>query len=118
MNDSHKTENRYSRQARQEAEAFSKGLGQLGGTNKKLVSGILAIFLGGFGLHKFFLGYHTEGLILLIPTLLGTFFITVGIGLIWVWIPAAIGFVEGIIYLMKSDREFYQTYQQAKRPWF
>ena len=29
-----------------------------------------------------------------------------------------IGFIEGIIYLTKSDEEFYNTYQVGKRPWF
>jgi len=111
-------ENQYARQAREDAKAFSEGLRQLGGENKKLLAGIAALFLGGFGIHKFILGYIQEGLILLIPTLLGTFFITVGIGLTWVWIPATIGFIEGIVYLMKTDREFYEVYQKGRRPWF
>jgi len=29
-----------------------------------------------------------------------------------------IPFVEGIIYLTKSDEEFYQIYQVGRRPWF
>ncbi len=35
------------------------------GDNKKLLAGILAILLGGFGIHKFILGYNKEELILL-----------------------------------------------------
>jgi hypothetical protein len=29
-----------------------------------------------------------------------------------------IGFVEGIIYLTKTDEDFYQTYQVGKKGWF
>ena len=72
--------------------------------NKKIVAGIFGILLGGFGIHKFYLGYTTEGVIQLI---LGF----CGIG----WL---IGFVEGIIYLVKTNEEFYQTYQVGKKGWF
>lgn len=73
--------------------------------NKKVISGILAILLGYLGIHKFYLGYTKEGIIQLI---LGLMF---GIG-------GVIGIIEGIIYLTKSDEEFYQTYQIGKRGWF
>ena len=74
--------------------------------NKKIVAGILAILLGGLGVHKFILGYTQEGIIQLI---LGV--VTCGIG-------GVIGLVEGIIYLTKTDEEFYQTYQVGKKGWF
>lgn len=81
--------------------------------NKKLITGILAIILGGFGIHKFILGYNTEGIILLVVGIFGitTFGISSSIA-------AMIGLIEGIIYLTKSDEEFFQTYQVNKRPWF
>jgi hypothetical protein len=34
-------------------------------TDKKLISGILAILLGWVGVHKFYLGYTVEGVIML-----------------------------------------------------
>jgi TM2 domain-containing membrane protein YozV len=74
--------------------------------NKKVLAGVLAIVLGGLGVHKFILGYTQEGIIQLI---LGV--VTCGIG-------GVIGLVEGIIYLTKSDEEFYQTYQVGKKGWF
>ena len=74
--------------------------------NKKILAGVLAIVLGGLGVHKFILGYSKEGIIQLI---LGV--VTCGIG-------GIIGLVEGIIYLTKTDEEFYQTYQVGKRGWF
>lgn len=73
--------------------------------NKKVVAGILAILLGAFGIHKFYLGYTKEGIIQLLLGLI------CGIGLL-------IGIIEGILYLTRTDREFYQTYQVGYRPWF
>jgi hypothetical protein len=29
-----------------------------------------------------------------------------------------LGLIEGIIYLTKTDAEFYETYQKNKKPWF
>ena len=29
-----------------------------------------------------------------------------------------IGFIEGVIYLSKTDEDFYQTYAIEKKPWF
>ncbi len=34
--------------------------------NKKIAAGILAILIGVFGIHKFYLGYNKEGIIQLI----------------------------------------------------
>jgi len=78
--------------------------------NKKLVAGILAIILGVFGVHKFILGYQKEGLIMLLVTIL-----TCGIGGA---VVSIIGLIEGIIYLTKTDEEFYQMYQVNKKAWF
>lgn len=95
-------------------EAFSS----MGGDNKKVLAGILGIVLGGLGIHKFILGYNKEGGILLGVFLLGFVLSCVGIGLLLIWIPGLIGLIEGIIYLTKSDEEFYNTYQAGKKPWF
>lgn len=71
---------------------------------------MLAILLGGLGIHKFVLGYTIPGVILLLVTVL-----TCGFGGM---ITSIIGLVEGIIYLTKSDEEFVQTYQVGKKEWF
>ena len=73
--------------------------------SKRIVAGVLAIALGWLGVHKFVLGYTVPGVIQLI---LGFCF---GIG----WI---IGIIEGIIYLTKSDEDFYQTYIVEQKGWF
>ncbi|MEW5677481.1 TM2 domain-containing protein [Flavobacterium enshiense] len=86
--------------------------------NKKVVAGVLAILLGSIGVHKFVLGYNTEGFILLGITLFSYLTMCFIIGAFLVWIPGFIGLIEGIIYLTKSDQEFYEIYQVNKRPWF
>lgn len=79
-------------------------------SSKKIAAGICGILLGGFGIHKFILGYQTEGLIMLLVTIL-----TCGFG---GFVMGIIGLVEGIIYLTKSDDEFYSTYMAEKKGWF
>jgi TM2 domain-containing membrane protein YozV/predicted RNA-binding Zn-ribbon protein involved in translation (DUF1610 family) len=77
---------------------------------KKLAAGLCGIFAGGFGIHKFILGYNSAGLIMLLASVL-----TCGIGY---GIIHIIGLVEGILYLTKSDVDFYQTYMVHKKEWF
>lgn len=74
--------------------------------NKKVAAGICGILLGGLGVHKFVLGYTTEGIIMLIACLP-----TCGL-------TGIVGLVEGIIYLTKSDEDFVATYVQNKKGWF
>ncbi|MEL6918517.1 MAG: TM2 domain-containing protein [Bacteroidota bacterium] len=95
-------------------EAFQSA----GGDNKKMLAGILAIIFGSLGVHKFILGYNKEGIILAAITLVGYATTCLVIGAFFFWIPGVIGLIEGIIYLTKSDEEFYNTYQVGKKPWF
>ncbi len=87
---------------------------QAQGANKKMAAGICGILLGGFGVHKFILGYNTEGAIMVAAWVIGMF-LTCGIASIAVGV---VGLIEGIIYLTKSDEEFVRTYIQNKKPWF
>jgi TM2 domain-containing membrane protein YozV len=75
------------------------------GADKKLIAGLLGILLGGFGVHKFILGYTREGIIQLLLGML------CGIG-------GIIGIIEGIIYLTKSDEDFVRTYIYGHKGWF
>ncbi|ASK66979.1 hypothetical protein CFK39_00170 [Brachybacterium avium] len=61
-----------------------------GQPQSRLVVGLLGIFLGGFGVHRFLLGYTTIGIIQIAVTL-----VTCGIGAWW-------GVIEGIMVLAKS----------------
>jgi TM2 domain-containing membrane protein YozV len=83
---------------------------QSGVESNKLAAGLCGILIGGLGVHKFILGMKGPGLTMLLVTLL-----TCGVGAIVMHI---IGLIEGIIYLTKSDAEFYQTYVVEKKEWF
>ncbi len=76
-------------------------------SNKKITAGVLAILLGSLGIHKFYLGYNTPGIIMLV-----LFFVSCGS------ISGIIGLIEGIIYLTKTDEEFTATYVTGQKPWF
>ncbi|MCX2718848.1 TM2 domain-containing protein [Lentiprolixibacter aurantiacus] len=109
----------FAEEAKKTAQEFQEGLKDAGGgDNKKILAGILAIVLGSLGIHKFVLGYQKEGIILLALTLVGFALSCIGIGVFIVWITGLIGLIEGIIYLTKSDEDFYNTYQAGKKPWF
>ncbi|MBU2461998.1 NINE protein [bacterium] len=57
---------------------------------------LLAMLLGGLGIHKFYLNRPGWGVIYLL--------------FCWTFIPAIIGFFEGIGYLDMSDQDFKQKY--------
>jgi TM2 domain-containing membrane protein YozV len=80
------------------------------GADKKIAAGICGILIGSLGVHKFVLGYTTEGVIMLLVSLL-----TCGLG---APIMSIIGIVEGIMYLTKPDEEFVRTYIQGRKGWF
>mgnify|MGYP006269844057 FL=1 len=79
-------------------------------SNKKLAAGLLGIFLGAFGIHKFVLGYTTPGVIMLVITV-----VTCGLG---GFVMGVIGLIEGIIYLSKTPEEFQSTYIDGRKEWF
>ncbi len=86
-------------------------------SKNKLAAGLLAIFLGSLGIHKFYLGFTGPGLVYLLVN-------TIGFGISWLllFIPnivlGVMALVEGIIYLTKSDKDFETTYVVQKRHWF
>jgi len=84
-----------------------------GDSSKKIVAGILAILLGGFGLHKFYLGYTKEGIIMLLVFLFG--FVLLGIPTL---IVGVVAFIEGLIYLTRTDADFDRIYVTGRKPWF
>ncbi len=83
------------------------------GGSQKIPAALLAFFLGAFGAHKFYLGYKTQGFIMLLVFIFG--FILLGIPSM---IIGLIAFVEFIIYIIKSDEEFENTYVIGEKKWF
>ena len=64
------------------------------GERSKIVAGLLGVFLGSLGIHRFYLGYTNMGIIQIVVTV-----VTCGLGGIW-------GFVEGILILIGNmDRD-------------
>jgi TM2 domain-containing membrane protein YozV len=57
----------------------------------KMVAGLLGVLLGAFGVHRFYLGYTSIGIIQIVVTI-----VTCGIGGLW-------GVVEGILILVGHD---------------
>ncbi len=58
----------------------------------RVTAGILAILLGGVGVHKFYLNKAGLGVVYIL--------------LCWTYIPAIVSLVEGIIYLTQTDQDF------------
>lgn len=95
------------------AEAIYADSAASSDSSKKITAALLAFFLGVFGAHKFYLGYKKQGFIMLLVFLFG--FILLAIPSMVIGI---IAFVEFIIYLVKSDADFEQTYVVGRKPWF
>ncbi len=72
--------------------------GQLLSEKSKLVAGLLGIFLGGFGVGRFYTGHVGLGVAQLVVTL-----VTCGLGSLW-------GLIDGIIILVNggTDSEGYK----------
>jgi TM2 domain-containing membrane protein YozV len=78
--------------------------------SKRILAGLMAIFFGAFGVHKFVLGFTGAGMVYLLVTLLTCFFAYP--------IMHILAVVEGIVYLCKSDEQFYRDYVVERRAWF
>ena len=86
-------------------------VGQVGDKNQ-IVAALFAFFLGPIGIHKFYLGKTTAGIIMLLCGTIGWLLILPGIAV------CIIAFIEFIIYLVKSDEDFYQDYVVGNKSWF
>jgi TM2 domain-containing membrane protein YozV len=71
----------------------------MAGESRRIPAALLAIVLGAFGIHKFYLGQRVQGILYIIVGLVTFFIVT------WIF-----GIIEGIIYLCMSDHEFESTY--------
>jgi TM2 domain-containing membrane protein YozV len=65
----------------------------------KLTAALFALLLGGLGIHKFYLGSVGWGIGYLL--------------FCWTFIPAIIGFIEGILLLVMSESDFNKKYGNA-----
>lgn len=62
----------------------------------KTTAGLLALFLGGFGVHKFYLNKPILGIIYLV--------------FCWTYVPAIIAFVEALMFFFQDQDDFDEKY--------
>ncbi len=74
--------------------------------SQRVLCGIMGLLFGGLGIHRFILGDALGGIIRIVITVA-----TCGFGSI-------LGFIEGILYLTKTDDQFVAEYQVGKKAWF
>jgi len=79
--------------AKQQVESIKSG------SKNKVTAGILALFFGSFGVHKFYLNKPVMGIIYLI------FF--------WTFIPSIVALIEGIGYLTMDENVFQERYRMG-----
>lgn len=82
----------YVQQVPKQQPANVTGINPAWPVRSKIAAGILAILLGGIGVHKFYLGKIGMGIVYIL--------------FCWTGITAVVGLVEGIIYLCSSDEDF------------
>lgn len=83
------------------------------GEPNRFVAGLLALLLGGLGVHKFYMGKNKAGVVMLLVSIFG---------IILLFLPtiiiALIAFVEAIIYFLSSDEAFHEKYVVGDQSWF
>lgn len=72
------------------------------GEKSKVVAGVLALLLGGLGLHKFYTGAWGWGIVYIV--------------LCWTFVPGIVALVEGIRYLILPQAEFQQKADATQGP--
>ena len=65
-------------------------------SKSKTTAGLLALFLGGLGVHYFYCGKPLPGVVFLL--------------LCWTWIPAIIALVQAIMMFTMTEEQFYHKY--------
>ena len=78
------------------AQQIARAPAATGGTKSRIAAVVLALILGGFGAHKFYLGQVGHGIVYLL--------------FCWTFIPAIVAFVEFVIYASMSDQAFAEKY--------
>jgi len=81
---------------RQQWPVNAMGAGLAANGKSRITAALLAFFLGGVGVHKFYLGQTGMGIAYLL--------------FCWTFIPALIAFIEGIVLISMSDQAFDMKY--------
>ena len=78
-------------------QPYNPGINPNWPMKSKVTTGVLALLLGGLGIHKFYLGKIGMGILYIV--------------FCWTFIPAVMAFIEGILYLTSSDEQFQLKHQ-------
>jgi TM2 domain-containing membrane protein YozV len=70
----------------------------------KTTAALLALFLGGFGIHRFYLGNIFIGLLYLL--------------FCWTYIPMVLGVIDFLFFIVRSQSSFDQEYNKNFLPRF
>jgi TM2 domain-containing membrane protein YozV/cold shock CspA family protein len=89
--------------------AYTPGLSD---SKNRIAAALLAWFIGALGIHKFYLGKNSAGVTMLLCGTVGWLLVIPG------FVICTIAVIESIIYLTKSDQQFYQDYVVGDRAWF
>lgn len=108
----------------------------------RIVAALLAFFLGGFGVHKFYLGKTQAGIIHILLAIGGSVLFFIGlaggvigslsgsggvggvglvlliVGFVAVTANGLVCLVETVMYLTKSDEDFNRIYVGTSKSWF
>lgn len=68
----------------------------------RITAGVLALLLGGLGLHKFYTGAWGWGIVYIV--------------LCWTFVPGIVALVEGIRYLTLAEADFQRKAAELKGP--
>lgn len=71
-------------------------------THNRGVAIILALFLGGLGIHRFYVGRMKSGLLYLL------FF--------WTFIPGILALIQGISWVFMDEEKFQERYRYNSKP--
>ena len=72
------------------------------GGKSKVTAGLLALLLGGLGIHKFYLGAWGRGIVYIL--------------LVWTFVPGIVAFVEAIRYFTLPQADFQRKAEQMRGP--
>jgi len=100
----------YYTQPQASGKVRSPGIGSA--KKEKWPAAALAFVLGFIGIHKFYLGYKTEGLIMLLVALIGG--ACFGIGMM---VMMVIAIIEAVKYVTLTTEEFDATYVKGYKGW-
>jgi TM2 domain-containing membrane protein YozV len=94
----------------QQGSSRTQGIGSP--QKDKWVAAVLAFVLGAFGIHKFYLGYKTEGIIMIIVSIAGS--ICLGLGPL---VMVIISLIEAVRYVILTQADFERTYVYGSKGW-